>query len=354
MNKIWRDETDIALAEAASRYLSGQYRFEVRQRQTQDERRFDARIWESLADMGWLSVATAEEHGGLGLRVSSICLLAEAAGRALLTEPLLSTGVLASYLIARYGDAKQRAEILPQVLAGKLRIVCMLEDGVVRNENGLLHGQREVVVDADIAERILVKSANRLWLVDANAGSVKRKSYPLLDGRGAATVTFNAAPCHQLGSGETVDLREAMLLAALATAADSHGAMSAAFELTLEYLKTRQQFGRSLGTNQALQHRAVDMYVAIGLSRAVLEQAIQSFQINSPDAARDVHAAKALIGESARRVTQEAIQLHGGIGVTEEYAVSHYLRRARVNEQLWGCSEKHLIAFASSAPATAN
>lgn len=350
--KIWLDETDAALDDAARRYTSERYRFDVRQRLARNERRFSAAVWKDLADMGWLGVATPEEEGGLGLRVGSICLLAEAAGRALLTEPLTSSGVIAPYLVARHGDAAQRHALLPALHSGALRIACLLDATSARIEAGRLHGGQQVVVDADIADQLLVRSGEGLWLVDAKAPGVTCRSYPLLDGRGAASVTFEGAEAVRLGDGEAADVQYALWLAALATAADSHGAMSAAFDLTLDHLKTRRQFGHPLGTYQALQHRAVDMYVALGESRAVLDQAIASLQAGGPDAARDVHAAKALIGESARRVTQEAVQLHGGIGVTDEYAASHYLRRARVNEQLWGSAEQHFMAFAAAASAT--
>lgn len=349
--KIWLDETDAALDDAARRYTAERYRFDVRQRLSGAERRFSTAVWKDLADMGWLGVATPEEAGGLGLRVGSICLLAEAAGRALLTEPLTSAGVVAPYLLARGGDAVQRDALLPRLQAGELRIACLLEAASVRVEAGRLHGRQQVVVDADIADRLLVCSGDGLWLLDANAAGVTRQPYPLLDGRGAATLTFEGAEATRIASVGLADMQYALWLAALATAADSHGAMSAAFDLTLDYLKTRRQFGNPLGTYQALQHRAVDMYVALGESRAVLDQAIASLQAGAPDAARDVHAAKALIGESARRVTQEAVQLHGGIGVTDEYAASHYLRRARVNEQLWGSADQHFMAFANAAPA---
>ncbi|MBC7706583.1 alkylation response protein AidB-like acyl-CoA dehydrogenase [Variovorax sp. GrIS 2.14] len=351
-NKIWADETDAALDDAATRYLAERYRFEVRQLMTRDARRFNSTVWKDLADMGWLSVASSEAHGGLGLRVASICLLAEAAGRSLVTEPLTSSGVLATHLIASHGSDAQRDARLPRLHAGELIVACVMSEHAVRVEAGLLHGHQDVVIDADIAEQLLVRSGNTLWLLDANAPGVTRQTYPLLDGRGGATVSFDAAQATPLGGTEPTDLQYALWLAALATAADSHGAMSAAFDLTLDYLKTRRQFGHPLGTYQALQHRAVDMYVALGESRAVLDQAIESLQAGAPDAGRDVHAAKALVSESARRVTQEAVQLHGGIGVTEEYAASHYLRRARVNEQLWGSAEQHFMAFAASAPAT--
>lgn len=352
MNKILQDETDAALDDAARRYTAERYRFDARQRLPREDGRFSAAVWSDLANMGWLSVSTSEGAGGLGLRVASVCLLAEAAGRALMTEPLTSAGVVAPYLVERYGDASQRGALLPRVQAGTWRLACLLDPAAISVEAGRLHGRQQVVVDADIADQLLVLADHALWLVDANAKGLTRQPYPLLDGRGAATVTLDATEATRLGAGGVLDLQHALWLAALATAADSYGAMAAAFDLTLEYLKTRRQFGHPLGTYQALQHRAVDMFVAVSESRAVLDQAIVSLQDGAADAARDVHAAKAFIGETARRVTQEAVQLHGGIGVTDEYAASHYLRRARVNEQLWGSADQHFLSFAASATAT--
>lgn len=351
--KIWLDETDAALDDAARRYTAQRYRFESRQRLTADERRFSPAVWKDLGDMGWLAVSTPEEMGGLGLRVASVCLLAEAAGRALLTEPFVGAGVIAPYLVARHAGAEQRDAWLPGLLAGRDRVACLLDENAVRVADGRLHGTQAVVADADIASHLLVHAGDALWWLAADAASVARKAFPLLDGRGAATVVLDGVAATRLGDDASAarGILVARQLAALATAADAHGAMSAAFDLTLDYLKTRRQFGTPLGAYQALQHRAVDMYVTLGESRAVLDQAIESLQAGAPEAARDVHAAKSFVCESARRVTQEAVQLHGGIGITEEYAVSHCLRRARVDEQLWGSAEWHFMAFAAAEPA---
>jgi len=348
-HKIWLDEVDSTLDDAARRYTAERYRLEARQRMDSAERRFSAGVWRDIADMGWLSVSTPEECGGLGLRVASICLLAEVAGRSLMTEPLTSTGVLAPHLIARHGSDAQREALLPRLLRGDLRVACLLDADAFHVETGRLSGGKPVAIDADIAECFIVQADHGLWLVDAQAHGVMRKPFPLLDGRGAASVTLECASATRLGGSDPCDVRQALLLASLTTAADSHGAMTAAFELTLDHLKTRRQFGMPLGANQALQHRAVDMYIALAESRAVLDQAIDSLQAGAAQAARDVLAAKSLVCDSARRVTQEAVQLHGGIGVTDEYAVSHCLRRARVNEQLWGSAEQHFLAFAATS-----
>jgi len=345
MHESWFDETDVALADSAARYAAQRYGFESRQRVPAGERRFSADVWKDMAEMGWLSVSTPEAHGGLGLRVSSICLLAQASGRALIQEPFVTCGVIAPWLVASCANETQRDRLLPPMQAGTLRVACLLDEHAVEWRDGGLHGAHSVVPDADIAEQFLVRAADRLYLLSAEGTGVHRVCYPLLDGRGAATIRLEGAAAIPIGDADAACLAEVSRLGALAMAADSLGAMSAAFEITLEYLKTRHQFGMPLGSNQALQHRMVDMHIAIAEGRAVLGQAIESLQDDAPSAIRDVHAAKSFIGDAARRVTQKAIQLHGGIGVTEECAASHYLRRARVNEQLWGSAERHFLAF---------
>lgn len=347
-NKVWQDDIDAALHDTARRYTGERYDFATHQHLDTSRRRFSAGAWKDMAEMGWLALATPESCGGLGVRISSIALLAEEAGRALVNEPLLGTGMLAPFLIAHHGDATQRDALLPRLHAGELRMACVLGDSRIDAKDGCLTGLQEVVPDADIADQLIVEVAGALWLVDATTPGVDRHAYPLLDGRGAATLRFDAAPAIRLGNEDNADFSAARRIAALATAADSLGAMQAAFDLTLDYLKTRRQFGVPLGTHQVLQHRAVDMYLRLGESRAVVEQAVASMQSGTPEAARDAHAAKSFVCESARLALQEAVQLHGGIGITEEYAVSHYLRRVRVNEQLHGSAEAHLLAFAAT------
>jgi alkylation response protein AidB-like acyl-CoA dehydrogenase len=343
------DETDVALADAAAHYLRERYAFDTRRRLSAAERRFSGTAWREIAGMGWLGVATPEALGGLGLRTMSIALLARAAGRALVNEPLISTGVVAADVIARHGSAEQQAAYMPALLAGDLRVACVVSDSsALRHHGGRLSGRQEVVLDADIADRLLVQALAdgglRWFSVDAEAGGVQCESYPLLDGRGAATLVFDRCEAQPLREGSSP---HPLWLGTLACAADACGAMEAAFELTLEYLKTRRQFGLPIGSFQVLQHRAVDQYMRLAESRAVLAQAVLALQQQPDGAGRDVHAAKAFVGEQARLLLQEALQLHGGIGITDEYALSHYLRRVRVDEQLFGSAERHLQQFAA-------
>lgn len=348
-HKNWFDEIDASLDEVAQRYLVERYPFAQRQRLDPALRRFDANVWDELAQMGWCSVANSTEQGGLGVRISSICLLAQRAGQALLTEPWLSSGVLAPWLVGQYADAAQQQAWLPALLNGKSRAACLLEPQIMELQGDRLTGRQTLVPDADLAHQLFVAAEGALWRVDTTQDGVSRRSLPLLDGRGAASVELVNAQATRLGGELPLTPFPALQLAALATACDAWGALRAAFDLTLDYLKTRRQFGVPLGSYQALQHRMVDFYIRVEESRAVLDQAITALADGPDTATLDVHAAKALVCENARLGVQEAVQLHGGIGITEEYAISHYLRRVRVDEQLYGTTEQHLLAFAATA-----
>ena len=345
------DDTDAALVDAAQRYGSQRYAFEARQRLSPEQRRFDARAWQEMAEMGWLSVATREEDGGLGLRAGSIALLARAAGAAGINEPLVSTGFVAADVLRLHATPRQRAEWLPRLLEGRLRIACAFAEdaGSVQIQGNRLQGRIEVVPDADIADLLLVQVAGtaggRWHAVPADAGGLQRTAYPLMDGRGAATVQFDACEADPL---EPASSNHSALVAALATAADALGAMEIAFALTLEYVKTRKQFGLAIGSHQVVAHRAVDMLMRLEECRAVLARATQALESGLEERAYEVHAAKAFVGPQARLLAQEAVQLHGGIGITEEYAVSHCLRRILVDEQLYGTARQHLRRFAAS------
>jgi alkylation response protein AidB-like acyl-CoA dehydrogenase len=345
------DDTDAALADAAQRYGRERYAFEARQRLPQERRRFDANAWREMAEMGWLSVATSEDDNGLGLRAGSIALLARAAGAARINEPLASTGFVGADILRLNATPAQRSAWLPRLVEGKLRLACAFagRQGSVRAEGGRLQGRLEVVPDADLADLLLVEveagTSVRWYAVAANASRLRRTPYPLMDGRAAATLEMDGCEGEPLAPSANLHSR---LVAALATAADALGAMEVAFGLTLDYVKTRKQFGITLGSHQVVAHRAVDMLIRLEECRAVVAGATRALESEDPARAYEVHAAKAYVCPQARLLAQEAVQLHGGIGITEEYAVSHCLRRILVDEQLYGSTREHLRAFAAS------
>lgn len=345
------DDTDAALAEAALRYSRQRFAFETRQRLSPGQRRFDAQAWLEVAEMGWLSVATSEDDGGLGVRAGSIALLARAAGAAGINEPLASTGFIATDVLRLHATPWQRAEWLPRLLAGKLRVACAFaaDGGSLRHDGNRLHGGCEVVLDADVADLLLLEvgsGADARWhAVLPDAAGLRRTVYPLMDGRGAATLDLDGCIAEPLADSNDEHSR---LVAALATAADALGAMETAFALTLDYIKARKQFGVTIGSHQVVAHRAVDMFIRLEECRAVVARAAQALGTDPRGRAYEVHAAKAFVGPQARLLAQEAVQLHGGIGITEEYAVSHCLRRILVDEQVYGSARQHLRRFAAS------
>lgn len=342
------DEIDAALGEAALRYRRDRFAFDERQRIGADARRFDAGVWTQMAEMGWLSVASDEADGGLGRRIGSIALLARHAGAAGINEPLLSAWVAAEVLRV-HGAAAQRAHWLAPLMAGGLRVACAFDTALTPHD-GRLNGRCEVVPDADIADLLLLQAQGRWHAVAADAAGLRRSRYPLLDGRGAATLELQDCAAEPLQHAPpAADGDTPLWLCGLAAAADALGAMNTAFELTLDYVKTRRQFGRALADNQVVVHRCVDMYLRLKEAQAVLDQACEA--LASGDAARvsEVCAAKAFIPPQGRLLAQEAVQLHGGIGITEEYAVSHCLRRVLVDEQLFGGTGAYLQRFAGPA-----
>jgi alkylation response protein AidB-like acyl-CoA dehydrogenase len=341
------DEMDAALAEAAERYTRERCDFAARQRLPAAQRRFDADAWREMAQLGWLSVAASESHGGLGMRAGSIALLARAAGAAGVNEPLIST-LVAAHVIGVHASNKQRDAWLPRVLEGRLRAACAFGCQDLRDDADRLTGRCEVVLDGDIADLLLVEWQGRWFALDANANGVRREPYPLMDGRGAATLTFEACEAEALAAPASPASRR---IAALAIAADAVGAMGTALALTLDYIKMRKQFGVALGSHQTVAHRAVDMFMRLQECEAVLARAVQAADRNDDAHAFEIHAAKAFIGPQSRLLAQEAVQLHGGIGITEEYGVSHCLRRVLVDEQLYGHSREHLREFAAAPKA---
>jgi alkylation response protein AidB-like acyl-CoA dehydrogenase len=343
-----QDEIDAALGEAAERFGRDRYPLATRVHLSAAQRRFDGANWQAMAHMGWLGIASAEEDGGLGLRVGSVAALARVSGRWTMNEPFISTGVIAADVIRLHASAGQRSDWVPALLEGRLRAACAFSQGAaaVTERHGRLDGRCDVVPDADIADLLLVEvegaAPPRWFAVDARAAGLTRTTHPLVDGRGAASLRFDACEAQPLPG---VHSGHPALLGAVAVVADSVGAMEAALALTLEHVKTRRQFGVTIGSHQVVSHRAVEMYIRLQESRAMLAAAVSALQAGSNDTARDVHAAKAFVGRQARLLAQDAVQLHGGLGMSEDCGASHCLRRTLVNEQLHGTTAQHLQRF---------
>lgn len=360
--RLIEDEIDAALDDVARKFAANDYNFEERHRLKAEQRRFSSSVWTAIADMGWLGLATPEEFGGLGLRLSSIAVLAEAAGAMFLNEPLTDTGFCGGYLVSELGSSAQKAELCPQIVDGSLRLAVALDPAewlaadaraVVVDDDGKLTGALPLFAGADIADRLLVRATgasgkSSVHIVDPNAEGVTIAPYALIDGRGAASVTLGGCASQPLGedvSDAEAALANALAIGALATAADSLGVMDRAVKVTVAYLKTRVQFGRPIGDNQVLQHRAVDMHMLTEESRAVVAGAVLAGAADDPAFRHHVHAAKAIVDAHARKVVHGMIQLHGGIGMADEHVAGQCLARVMVNEQLFGQYRDHLELF---------
>jgi alkylation response protein AidB-like acyl-CoA dehydrogenase len=302
-------------------------------------------------------------------------LVMQAFGRVLALEPYLATAVLAGTALRLAANAAQQSALLPQIAEGKLSLAFahgerqarydlsdVLTTAKPKGSGWIIDGAKSVITHGDSADKLIVSARTRgqrndpngigLFVVDADANGVARRAYRMRDGMGAAEIALSGV---EVGSdavlgeiGKAFPVIERVVEAGIAaTAAEAVGAMETMQAMTLEYLKTRQQFGRPIGDNQALQHRATEMFVALEQGRSLAMLA--AMMVDEPDPAeraRNIAMVKAGVGQAARFVSQNAVQLHGGIGMTEEYAVGHYFRRCMVIEHSFGDTAHHLSRLA--------
>ncbi len=361
------------LKDSVDRLIADRYQFEQRRKYLLQPDGWSAEIWAQYAELGLLGLPFAEAHGGFGGGAVETMLVFEAFGRGLILEPYLATVVLGGGLLRRLATAAQQSELIPRIIQGKLRLAFahverqsrwnLADIGTSARRQGdawSISGAKSVVLHGDCADRLLVTArtaGNRqdragigLFLIDPAAPGVSRRAYPTQDGLRAAELSFdNVRAVAALGDpGAALPaIEHAVDEAIAALCAEAVGVMSAMQEITLDYLKTRQQFGRPIGQFQALQHRAVDMLTAVEQARSMaLFATVMSAETNPTERRRAIAAAKVQIGRSGRLVGQEAIQLHGGIGMTEEYKVGHYFKRMTMIDQMFGDADQHLAELA--------
>ena len=360
------------LRDSVNRLLADRYGFEARRAHRTGPDGWSRDMWRQFAELGVLGLPFAEEHGGFGGGAMETSLVMEAFGRALVVEPYLATVVMCGGLLRHAASDAQRSAVVPGIAAGE-RVLAYaqverqsrwsLNDVLVKaepdGEGWRISGSKSLVLHGDSADTLLVTARTAgehrerhgigLFMVDASAPGVSRRGYPTQDGMRAAEVTFDNVPAEALGDpGEALPVLERVqdeTLAALC--AEAVGVMQAMHDMTVDYLKTRTQFGRPIGDNQALQHRAVDMYVSLEQARSMaLYGTVMAAGSDAPERLRAMHATKVQIGRSGRHIGQEAVQLHGGIGVTMEYAVGHHFKRMTVIERTLGDTDSHLAALA--------
>jgi pimeloyl-CoA dehydrogenase small subunit len=363
------------LKDSVGQLITDRYDFEQRKKYMQEEAGYSRAQWAQYAEMGLLGLPFDEKYGGIGGGPVETMIVMEAFGRGLVLEPYLATVVLGGGLVNLGGNAAQRAAILPKIADGSLLMafahsetqsrydLADVATTAKRDADGwILDGEKSFVAHGNCADKLVVSariSGERnsregiaLFLVDTKTDGVSRKSYETQDGMRAAQIKLSGVKIRSndaIGDpGKALPLIERVADYALtAVAAEAVGAMGAAHDITLDYLRTRKQFGVAIGSFQVLQHRAVDILVSLEQARSMALYA--TMMVNDPDPAersKAVSAATVQIRRSGKFIGQQVVQLHGGIGMTLEYKIGHYFKRLTAMESLLGDTDHHLAALA--------
>jgi len=360
------------LKDSVERFIERGYPFDKRRAASKSDEGFSREHWKQFADLGWLAVGLPEDQGGFG-GAREVAVLMEAFGRGLVIEPWLGSVLLAGGTIARAGSTGQQEELLGAMIAGQSVMalahsepksrydIARVETTAKKAGDGWnLEGHKALVLNGDAADKLVVsartagKTRDRegisLFVVDTKASGIEVRGYPTNDGGRAAEIKFSGAAGTLLGGeGNAFDaIEETIDRATAAVCAESLGLMAVLNAMTLEYSKTREQFGQAIGKFQALQHRMADMFVALEESRSLAD--VYMDDVDSADRAerqRAVSALKVQCDKAGRLVGQEAVQLHGGIAMTDDYQASHYFKRLSIIARQYGDADWHLDRYAA-------
>jgi len=337
-------------------------------RDERSEEGFSRALWKEMAEMGWAGILIDEAHGGSGFGFVGAGVIAEEMGRTLTASPFLSTSILAATALNKFATDAHKGEYLPKIASGDLVIALGVDEGrkhgpantamkAEKSGNGFrLSGAKTFVADGHVADKIIVAARTAgapgeeaglsLFLVDRKAKGLSAERAQMVDSRNAARLTFdNVAVTGEDVIGEIdngyVALEGVLSAGRAGLAAELSGAAQQSFVMTTDYLKQRAQFGKVIGTFQALQHRAAHLYCEIELVKSVTLKALQDLDSAFGMASVTASLAKAKAGEVAKLASQEAIQMHGGIGMTDEYDIGLYMKRIRVAQEMFGDTSYH-------------
>ena len=326
---------------------------------------FDRGTWGSMVELGWAAIPWSEDHGGLAFGYKGLGVVTEESGRTLTASPLYASVWVGGTLINLGGSDEQKAELLPQLAAGELLLALALEESHKHDPYGIqttasatedgyvLDGNKTFVLDGHVADKLIVaarisgevgsREGISLFLVDREANGVSVTRTIMADSRNAANVKLDAVKVGNdalLGTADTAadTLDQALDIARIGLSAEMLGGIQECFERTVEYLKERKQFGVAIGSFQALKHRAADMFCEIELSKSCVLEALTALdeQRDRDEVAKLASLAKAKVGETYNLVSREGIQMHGGIGMTDEFDIGFFIKRAAVAEQTFG------------------
>ena len=367
-------EEQVMLQDALNKYLEKEYSFDQRQKLSQSDIGYSEENWQAFAEMGLLGVPFDEELGGFGFGATGLIVVMEAIGKGLVVEPYLATVVLGGQLLQQAGSETQKETLIPQLIAGELKLAFAYAErqsrynlsdvefkAVKEGDKFRLSGKKSVVFNAETADKIIVsartagdnidKKGISLFLLDKNTAGLSSKEYETVDGLRASELEFKDVMVDAdalLGSlNEAFPIIESVVdFASGAICAEGVGVITQLREKTVEYLKTRKQFDQPIGSFQVLQHRVVDMFMAEEQMRSLAYlAAIRVTDGSENERIKGVSAAKIYLGDTRPVVAEQAAQLHGGIGVTDELDVSHYVKRLTMLNALFGDRDYHMERF---------
>jgi len=363
------------LQDSIARFVQNDYDFDSRAKSIKTDLGYNAGHWKLFADLGWLMVPFTVEEGGLGGSAADLMVVMEEFGKGIVIEPFLATAIIGGGLISKAGNREQKESLIGGIIYGSLQLAFAYAEPQSRydlsnvattaqkNTSGyVLNGHKAVVLNGSNANKIIVsartsgqpsdKDGISLFIVDATAKGVEVQGYRTQDGGRAAEVRLNSVhvTADQLLGTENAALPiiESVLdRATLAICAEAVGAMEVATAKTVEYTKTRVQFGVSISKFQALQHRMADMFIEQQQAKSIVLMAAMKLDQAGEDASKSVAAMKSLVGRASKKVGQEAVQIHGGIGVTDELDVGHYFKRMTMIDLMFGNSDYQTQRFSS-------
>jgi hypothetical protein len=376
MNFDFTEEQQM-VRDSIARFVQDDYDWDNRKAIVASEKGLSADNWKLFAELGWLSIPFPEEHGGFGGNIVDLSVVMEELGKGLVVEPYFPTVVLFGGLIARAGNDAQRAEWLPRVIGGdvlggfayverqsRFALHDCLTTATPSGDGFVLNGEKVVVFNGEQADHLVVlartageqsdRTGLSLFIVEASAAGIDKMNYPMMDGQRVANVAFKdvALPADALlgEEGQALALVEALVdEAIIALASEAVGIMGVLNAKTLEYAKTREQFGVAIGSYQALQHRMVDTMMAYEQCKSLLFKALCEYKQDPAMAAETIHALKVLIDRNAKHVFGEAIQIHGGMGMTDELDIGHYAKRLMMINTTFGDANFHRNRFVETA-----
>ena len=362
MNLDYNDEQNM-LREQIQKFCESEYDFYKREEIVKSSNDFDENVWNLFAEQGWLSMPFSEQSGGLGFGPIELSILFEEFGKALVIEPYLSTVVLSGTLLDK-STFSEKNDLIEKICTGSIHISLAyaevdngydyLNPSTTLDSKFVLNGTKTLVLNGSNAEKIIVTCTNddtlNIVVLDANTPGVSINSFSTVDGQSCSEISFENVKLDKsniIATGNDAEnlLKETINLATLCICAEAVGCMESCYHKTLEYTKGREQFGQPISGFQVLQHRMVDMFIESELAKSLLIKAMLEVNNRSDEMYKHVSALNSYVGKSGKLSAKEAVQLHGGMGVSEEMMIGHYLKKMISIDALFGNADYHLKTF---------